>query len=129
LHLSADGLQLLLRLVPVTLLDHLLDLGHLGLCGKGHSVIANRGLLPEQSGPQTVEGIPRARTGHQRTQSTDAQDRGGDRGDRRQPAPWTGSGVPGLRDAVVQCRRRMPLGDRRVRVTPDIVAPSFQNRH
>ena len=41
LHLGADGLQLLLRLIPVALVDHLLNLGHLGLGGQRHLVVAH----------------------------------------------------------------------------------------
>jgi hypothetical protein len=55
LHRVADRGQLVLGLLPLSLLDELLHLGHLGLRSQRNLLVACRGGLTEQHGAQAVE--------------------------------------------------------------------------
>ena len=79
LHGRRDGLQLVLRGVPVALVDELLDLLHLGLGGQRDLVVAGDLLLAEQRDAQPVQRIAGTRAVDDGAETAKAQQRGGDR--------------------------------------------------
>jgi hypothetical protein len=118
---GGDGFQLVLSGLPVTLIDELLNLRHLGLRGQDHRVVSNR-LLTEEHGAQPVERVTGASTADKRTEPAEAQHRGGCRTHHCQREPST---VPN-RTAVQHSGGLVGGHQLGRRSLADVVAPARQ---
>jgi hypothetical protein len=122
LNRRADGHQLVLGLLPLTVVDQLLHLRELRRCQR-HPIVAGGLLLAEDRGPHAVEGVTGTRAVHGGPETADAEHRGGHRSDdREQPAGPAVLRQPGLQrlDGIVGADGH---GDRRV---AHVVAPPRQ---
>lgn len=84
LHRRAERLQLVLRLLPLTGVDQLLHLLHLGLRGQHHLVVAAGLFGAENRCVQAVQRVARSGTVDRGAEAAEAQQRGGDRADNRE---------------------------------------------
>lgn len=83
LHGRAQGLQLVLRLLPLPVVDHLLHFLHLGLRGQHHLLVADS-FGAEQRGMQAVERVTGPSGVNGSAETAEAQQRGSNRTDDRQ---------------------------------------------
>ena len=115
-HRGGDGAQLLLRSLPLALVDELLDLRELRRSQLNLDVAG--GLLAEQCGAQAIERVAGTGTVDRRAETTQAQHRRRHRSHQRQRQPG-----PLARDRAVEGRDRiMGRHDTRGRA-PGLVAP------
>lgn len=125
MHGAADRGQLVLRLVPLALRDHLLNLGEFGLGGQFDRIVVGRRRLTEQHGVHAVKRVARMSGPHHGAKPAERQYRRGRRADHRQCA----AGALASRQPHLKRCSGLLLGDQRACGRPSqIVAPLLEQR-
>jgi hypothetical protein len=125
LHSGAEGHQLLLGLVPITLLDQLLHLRQLRLRRQHDRVVTSLRRLAEQHRPQPVQRIARGGLIHHGTEATKAQHRGRHRANGGQPNTVAARPFRYNPQGARRLRERHYLS---IRPASHVIAPRAQHR-
>ncbi|OBK19914.1 hypothetical protein A5636_17170 [Mycobacterium asiaticum] len=111
-------------LIPLPLVDHLLNLGQIGLGGQHDLIVADPRLV-EHHGVQPVQQVARTGISHHGAESAEHEQGRGHRPDRRQAA----TAPPAVHHSGPQRVLGFVLGHQRTgRWPPEIVAPIAQQR-
>lgn len=124
-HSCADRSELVLRLLPLALLNELLNLRQFGLRGKRDLVFTRGRRRAEQHGAQAVERIAGSGAVDDRAEAADAQQCRGDRADHGHAEPVARARPFTLGQGGGRLRQRDDVGVRRA---ARLVAPAGEHR-
>jgi hypothetical protein len=128
-HRGGDRLQLLLRLIPIALLDQALHLGHLGLGRERNPIVTDRLRFTEQGGAHPVQRVARSGAGDDGSETAEAEHRGRHRTHDGQMPTGACVGRLLLQEPAVNGFGCLTLADQSTRRWPThTVAPTLEQR-